>query len=90
MTSLEDSRKKIDEIDSKLMELFEARMNTVVDVAKYKKEKGLEIFQADREKVVVEKNVNRLLNKDLDIYAEEFLNDLMKVSRKYQSAMLED
>ncbi len=90
MVSLDDSRKKIDEIDSKLMELFEARMDIVVDVAKYKKEKGLEIFQSDREKTVIEKNVNRLKNKELNIYAEEFLNDLMKVSRKYQSAMIED
>ena len=34
MRSLEESRKRIDEIDKELVRLFEERMNTVVDVAK--------------------------------------------------------
>ncbi len=85
MISLDDSRKKIDEIDNQLMKLFEERMETVADVAEYKKANGLEIFQADREKQVIEKNVNKINNKNLEKYAEEFLNDLMEVSRKYQA-----
>ncbi len=88
MVSLEDSRKKIDEIDEKIMKLFEERMKTVVDVALYKKENGLEIFQADREKQVIEKNVNRVSDESLKKYAEEFLTDLMKVSKNYQKEML--
>ncbi len=48
MVSLDESRKKIDEIDMQLMQLFEKRMNVVVDVAKYKKENNLEIFQSER------------------------------------------
>ncbi len=88
MISLEDSRKKIDEIDDKLMKLFEERMQTVVDVALYKKQNGLEIFQADREKQVIEKNVNKISDDNLKKYAEEFLVDLMKVSKNYQKEMI--
>ncbi len=87
MVSLEDSRKKIDEIDMQLMKLFEDRMKVVVDVAMYKKENNLEIFQADREKEVIQKNVDRVSD-DLKDYAKMFLEDLMKVSKEYQKEQL--
>ncbi len=87
MVSLEESRKKIDEIDMQLMKLFEERMKVVVDVAMYKKENNLEIFQAEREKEVVQKNVDRVRD-DLKDYAKMFLEDLMKVSREYQKEQL--
>lgn len=90
MIALEDSRKKIDEIDSQLMKLFEERMNTVVDIALYKKVYGMEIFQSDREKLVIEKNLEKIENKNLNDYAEQFLMDLMKISKKYQSDMIEE
>lgn len=89
MISLEESRKKIDDIDTQLMKLFEERMNVVVDVALYKKENNLEIFQAAREKEVIIKNTERV-EENLKIYAEEFLEDLMKVSKKYQKEKLEE
>lgn len=87
---LEDCRKKIDEIDEQLMKLFEQRMNVVVDVALYKKANGLQIFQEEREKIVIQKNLDRIENKNLSSYAEEFIIDLMKVSKKYQSDMFVD
>ena len=37
-------RTRIDEIDEKLMALFEERMTIVLDVARYKKENNLPIF----------------------------------------------
>ncbi len=88
MVNLEDSRKKIDEIDNKLMTLFEDRMKIVVDVANYKKENNLEIFQSAREQQVIEKNIDKVQDENLKKYAETFLNDLMKVSREYQKDMM--
>ncbi len=87
MVSLDESRKKIDEIDTQIMRLFEERMNVVVDVAMYKKENNLEIFQADRERDVILKNVDRV-SEDLKVYAKTFLEDLMKVSKEYQKEKL--
>lgn len=81
---LEKSRAKIDEIDAKIMELFEMRMNTVLDVAEYKKENGLDIFHPGREKTVIEKNVNRIKDENLKKYAEKFLISLMDISKEYQ------
>ncbi len=84
MVSLEDSRKKIDEIDDKLLKLFEERMKIVVDVALYKKENNLQIFQEDRENIVIEKNTNKVQDENLKKYARQFFKDLMNVSKQYQ------
>ena len=45
MSGLEDFRKEIDEIDKQLIALFEKRMDEVLKVAQYKKDKNLDIFQ---------------------------------------------
>ncbi|MBL4933964.1 prephenate dehydratase [Clostridium paridis] len=84
MDGLEGWRKKIDEIDRELMDLFERRMALVANVAKYKEENNLPIFQEDREKLVIEKNLNYIKREELKKYAEEFLQSLMDVSKEYQ------
>ena len=84
MRSLEESRKRIDEIDKELVRLFEERMNTVVDVAKYKKENNIDVLNKNREAEVVEKAINNLKDKK---YAEEvadFFNHLMDISKNFQ------
>ena len=77
-------RHRIDEIDGELMKLFEERMKVVLDVAQYKKENNMPIFHKERENQVIEKNLNRIKNKELLPYAEEMLYSLMDISKKYQ------
>ena len=48
--SLEIHRKRIDEIDEKLTQLFLERMQVSADIAVYKKEKGLPIRDPERER----------------------------------------
>lgn len=84
MLSLNECRIEIDKIDNELMNLFERRMNIVTEVALYKKANNMEIFQKEREQIVIEKNTAKIDDEDLKEYAIEFLNDLMKVSKKYQ------
>src|SRR5690606_7700739 len=48
--SLEIHRKRIDEIDEKLTQLFLERMQVSADIAAYKKEKGLPIRDPERER----------------------------------------
>ncbi|WP_238882160.1 prephenate dehydratase [Clostridium sp. YIM B02551] len=84
MDGLEGWRRKIDEIDRELMDLFERRMALVANVAKYKEENNLPIFQEDREKLVIEKNLNHIKQEELKKYVEEFLQSLMDVSKEYQ------
>ena len=65
MKDLEQCRREIDEIDQQLIKLFEQRMNVSKDVVTYKLAHGLEIFQPEREKAVIEKNAARMLNPEL-------------------------
>ena len=47
---LEKQRAEIDAIDREIVALFERRMQVVVDVARIKKENGIAILDANREK----------------------------------------
>ncbi len=53
MISLEESRKKINEIDREMAELFDRRMQIVLDVAAFKQAKGSPVFDPEREKQVI-------------------------------------
>lgn len=48
-------RAEIDEIDEQLLRLFEKRSELVCDVAKYKKENRMAVFQQDRERYILDK-----------------------------------
>lgn len=85
MKDLDYCRKRIDEIDKKLIELFEERMNIVLDVARYKKANNLPIFNKQREDEVIEKNVARVKTPELKAHTEKMLYSLMDISKEYQA-----
>ena len=89
MKDLVECRKEIDEIDEELMKLFEKRMHVVSDVIAYKLAHNMDIFQGTREKEVIEKNVSRFEDESLKIYAKDFLESMMNVSKSYQQAILD-
>ena len=80
MKDLKQCRIEIDAIDQQLMELFEKRMALSKSVVEYKIENHLEIFQPEREREVIEKNLNRLSNGQLKEYARCFIQEMMTVS----------
>lgn len=84
MTKHEELRKQINKIDESLVELFEARMHICQKIAAYKKDKNIKIFDEEREQEVVKKNIGRLTDHTLDLHAERFFKELMKISRKIQ------
>src|SRR5438132_1150394 len=53
MSSLEDLRKDIDRIDEVLVRLLNERARVACEVGRLKKEKGIEVYQPDREKDVL-------------------------------------
>lgn len=77
-------REKIDKLDSQLVELLEERLEIVQEVAQFKKQTGKRIFDEKREKEVVQKNLKRVKNKELDHYIELILKDIMDSSKEYQ------
>jgi len=90
MSDIDNYRNRIDKIDKEITKLFEERMDTVINIANYKKDNNLPIFNRDREEEVIEKNVRHLKNND---YAEEtrkFFISLMEVARELQSRKMSE
>lgn len=88
MTKLDEYRDEIDEIDREIVQLFEKRMKTVLNVASYKKENGMEVIQSNREEVVLQKAVDNLKDKKYEDDIREVFELLMKLSRNSQKKEL--
>lgn len=86
--SLENARKEINEIDRKMAELFEKRMEAVRTVAEYKAKKGLEVLDSSRERQVIERGNELIQNEELRPYYTKFIKDCMALSREYQGELL--
>lgn len=86
---LEKQRAEIDAIDREIVALFERRMQVVVDVARIKKENGIAILDANREKEVIQKVQSYLKDATLKEELAEAYETLMKVSKDYQRKQLE-
>lgn len=85
MENLDTLRTQIDEIDKKMMALFEKRMDVSRRVGEYKIANNIPVLNSAREKIVIENCVNNLENKNMAKYAKEFTEDIMRISRKYQT-----
>ena len=81
---LGEIRNRIDHIDRKLVELIEERLEIVKEVALYKKENGMKIFDRKREEEVVNKNLSNVKSEELKHYIEGILKDIMDSSKEYQ------
>ena len=90
MNELELARKKIDEIDSKIIELFEERMNTVLAVIKYKIENNIPILDTNRELQILEKNLKLIKNEEFKKYYKSVLDGYFKASKDMQKDILEN
>lgn len=65
MSDIDDLRRRIDWIDEQLVRLLNARAECALQVGHAKKEKGIPVYQPDREREVLE-NVQRLNTGPLD------------------------
>ena len=87
---LEKQRAEIDAIDREIVVLFERRMQVVVEVAQIKKENGIAILDANREKEVIQKVQSYLKDATLKEELAEAYETLMKVSKDYQKKRMND
>ena len=81
---LEEARKIINEVDSKMAELFIERMRAAELVSEYKKEFGLPILDQKREDIVIEKNSAFVKDEVIKGYYIDYIKNLMSISRAYQ------
>ncbi len=80
---LKDYRDKINTIDDQLIRLFEERMEVAAQIAKYKKENRLPVFDGARERQKL-KAVNDKLPEHLQDYGLSLYSLLMDLSKTYQ------
>ena len=85
--TLNKLRDTIDGIDQRMAELFEERMHAVEAVYAYKKERGLPIADAGRERQILAKHAERIEDEVLKGYYIDYQQNLMALSRAYQHRM---
>ena len=90
MDELELLRSQIDGIDRQLVALFERRMRTVIRIAQYKREHGLPVLNAGRERQVVEKCAALLEDKSLAEPLSQWMQTTMAISRAAQEKYLKE
>ena len=81
-------RTKIDEIDAKLVPLFEARMHAADDIADVKRRYGKPVFDAGRENAVISRALSRLEDGANGEVARRFFRALMDLSKQRQHTHL--
>ena len=86
--NLDDIRSDIDTLDTQLVQLLEARMTLVSQVATFKKMTGGRVLDNSRELVILNRVASQVENLD---YTETVVNtfkDILKNSGAYQEKVL--
>lgn len=81
---LDEARKAINEIDVKMAELFEERMQQCREVAEYKKRNGLSVTDDARERAKMEKAGELIQDPEKREFYVLFQKHLMDLSKDYQ------
>lgn len=85
--NLDQMRKDIDSIDSKLTDLFRQRMEKSLEIAKYKQENNIAVLNDTREKEILHK-VSEQIGEPFDGYARLLFNTIFDASRSCQNNYL--
>ena len=85
---LQDCRKEIDRIDDELVRLFAERMNVSAQVAAYKKEHGMAILDARREREKLAEITDRL-PEELREYGTALYALIFELSRSRQESLMD-
>lgn len=89
MDKLQEARAIISQVDREMAQLFVRRMEAAVQVAEYKKERGLPIFDGAREQEVLAQGAARVEDPVLREHYVRFLQNNMDVSKAYQRQLME-
>ena len=88
MDKLNKAREQIDIIDKEMATLFEKRMQAVKEVAEYKIEHALPVFDKEREDKILQSCTSKLFDQTLAEYYVDYVKNLMRVSKNYQNKIM--
>jgi chorismate mutase len=90
---IEDWRRKIDELDRKLVALLNDRARAAVEIGKLKRETNLPVYEPDRERVVYanvqEANRGPLPSRDLVRIYERIIDVMRNIQKEEIAPMTE-
>lgn len=89
MTKLDDSRKRINQIDKQMAKLFEERLTIAKDIATYKLKHGLPVLDKQREKELIEKNSSYIVDEVAKEYYINYITNTLDISKRYQSRLMQ-
>ena len=84
---LQNLRQEINETDKDIVDLFKKRMNIAASVAEYKKQNGLPVLDAARERALLTR-ISDMAGEEFDVYARTLYHTMLDVSRAYQYTKL--
>ena len=87
-TDLTKIREEIDQIDTQIADLFNTRMQKSLEVAEYKKERKLPVFNNAREKDILHR-ISEQSGEPFDGYARVVFNTIFDVSKSCQYGCLD-
>ena len=82
---LSEIRKRIDEIDGKLLPLFLERMNLSAEVAAYKKAHNLPVLNKGREREILDRVMKE--SGDMEQFSHRLYTTIFELSRAYQETL---
>lgn len=88
MDELNKARKRINEIDQAMAELFERRMEAVESVIAYKQAHNMAVLDSGREQEVIKRNCAFIRQERYLPYYEQMIKDMMHISKEYQKACI--
>ena len=88
MEKLEICRDLIDSIDNQIIELYVKRMEIVKEITKLKIDNNLPILDQNREKIMLEKNLEKIKNDEFKKYYKDVLEGFLKASKEMQKDII--
>ncbi|MSD84064.1 chorismate mutase [Lactobacillus curvatus] len=85
---LTEHYQKIDVIDAQLAALFEARMQTIKQIATVKHEQGIGLTDIQREKAVLDARLAAVEDPALEAYVKDLYQTLILISKQYQARLM--
>ncbi|MDD3336653.1 MAG: chorismate mutase, partial [Eubacteriales bacterium] len=80
---IEELRTEINEIDQQLVESFDRRMKVALEIAKYKQENHLPVYDPAREREVLNRQTSKV-DVNMAMYVKLLYNTIFDISRSYQ------
>ncbi len=84
---IKELRNNIDRIDGELTKLFQERMETAAQIAKFKADNNLPVFNKEREREVLN-SVTASVSPEIEGYTKTLYETIFNLSRSYQKKLI--